>query len=274
MTDNSLPASWVQLSVRTSARGPFLDPDGRLYCTTNSAAAFEALNREFIAHFGYALPVIEAGRTRNRQNYLYQGYINHLPGFNLAAPPGHSVHEFGNAWDFGGKCATHGTAEHNWLVATGPRFGIIWTGKNFSVVEAWHFEQNGLIVAGHGTPIIEKKADPDMPDYYHANGGSDDGLIVNGWVYKQVGDGPLLGISNLEYEHVVVTQQRPVCDTLSGNDIRIIAMLYGFAEYLPIPKGFTDIHDGTKLTGRGPLTGRIIRDVTTDPQYPTVTVAK
>ncbi len=165
MSDNSLPASWALLSARTTARGSYLDPNGYCYAEPNTARGYEGMNVAFTKQFGYSLPVTEAGRTKNRQTYLYQGYKAHKPGFNLAALPGTSIHEKGRAIDFGGRCAIIGTAEHNWLIANGPKWGFIWTGKTFSQVEPWHFEQNGLVIAStSSTPIVADKPKPTPKD--------------------------------------------------------------------------------------------------------------
>ena len=137
----------VALSVTTTERGPFLDPNGILYLEPVSAHAFEAMNAAALRELGIPIDVTEAGRTWARQNYLYQGWLKHLPGFNLALPPGMSIHEKYRAADFGGPFAVIGTREHDWLVKRGPAFGWIWTGAHFTHVEGWHFEQNGLVVA-------------------------------------------------------------------------------------------------------------------------------
>ena len=85
-----------------------------------------------------------AGRTRKEQEYLYDGWVRRLPGFNLAAPPGKSRHERGNALDL-----ETGTAAQRWMCAGGDyrkvrggeklrahQYGWFRTVPN----EPWHFE--------------------------------------------------------------------------------------------------------------------------------------
>ncbi len=160
----------VALSVRTVQRGPFLDPNGICYLEPNSARAFEAMNQAAIRELGIPIDVFEAGRTWARQNYLYQGWINKLPGFNLALPAGMSIHEKYEAVDYGGPWGIPGTREHNWLVARGPAFGWIWTGARFTHLEGWHFEQNGLVVAFTAaasiTPITSTEKGSTVTLYY------------------------------------------------------------------------------------------------------------
>ena len=55
-----------------------------------------------------------AGRTRKEQEDLYRGWINRWPGYNLAAPPGRSLHEKGDALDL-----ETGTAAQRWMCAGG-----------------------------------------------------------------------------------------------------------------------------------------------------------
>lgn len=69
----------------------------------------EGLNQGFLnrlAAFGQAhgkVVVINSGyRSIAKQAELYNGYINHLPGYNLAAKPGNSRHNYGYAADLSG----------------------------------------------------------------------------------------------------------------------------------------------------------------------------
>lgn len=156
----------VALSVRSDNRGPFLDPNGVVYLNSVASRAYEAMNIEFKAHFGYALIPVEGLRSPQRQNYLYQGFEHHLPGFSLAAPPHESNHEIehgAKACDFGSGVATISSPQHAWMVTNGPRWGWIWTGGNFNPKEGWHFEQNGLAVASAATTIDLPKEE-DMAD--------------------------------------------------------------------------------------------------------------
>ena len=108
--------------------------------TPAAERAYEALNAAYQKQFGTSLTVNSGGRSYAQQAQAYQNYLN---GGNLALPPGHSVHETGNAADFGGAILNAGSPEHQWLVANGARYGWVWAGKNFSQVEPWHFEYRG-----------------------------------------------------------------------------------------------------------------------------------
>lgn len=68
-------------------------------------------------------------RTWAEQNYFYQGFIHHRPGFNFALPPGTSVHEKGFAGDFP-------AGPRAWLVQNGHAYGWRRTNPN----ESWHYE--------------------------------------------------------------------------------------------------------------------------------------
>lgn len=48
---------------------------------------------------GVELRIVSGYRTYAEQARLYDGWIHHRPGFNLAAPPGKSNHNFGHAAD-------------------------------------------------------------------------------------------------------------------------------------------------------------------------------
>lgn len=98
------------------------------------------MNAAFRQRFGYDMKVVSGGRSYAEQKRLYDGYKRGLPGYNLAARPGTSVHESGRAVDFGGALHSSGTREHNWLVQNAGRWGFKWTGKNFKQFEPWHFE--------------------------------------------------------------------------------------------------------------------------------------
>jgi hypothetical protein len=107
--------------------------------TTAAGAKLQALQAAYQQRFGSALPIASGGRSYADQ---VQAYNNYLAGGNLAAKPGTSVHETGNAVDFGGAANGYGP-QQTWLAQNGPSFGWYWAGKNFSQVEPWHFEYYG-----------------------------------------------------------------------------------------------------------------------------------
>ncbi|QPZ39691.1 M15 family metallopeptidase [Paramicrobacterium chengjingii] len=106
----------------------------------DAARQWKLMDSAFRKARGHNIPITSSTRTMARQDYLYQGWINRLPGFNLALPSGKSTHNFGTAIDAGGNAGIEGTADHNWLVKNGPKYGWHWTGRDFSHREAWHFD--------------------------------------------------------------------------------------------------------------------------------------
>ncbi|WDS51657.1 endolysin [Microbacterium phage Barnstormer] len=122
------------------------------------AANFKRLRAEFKRAFGLDLIVSSGTRTRAEQTRLYNGWIKRLPGFNLAAKPGHSNHEESGprgprALDLrdSGRDAgvtVIGSARSNWLVKNAPRFGFTNAGHYFSPREGWHYEYTGSLNKG------------------------------------------------------------------------------------------------------------------------------
>jgi D-alanyl-D-alanine carboxypeptidase len=113
------------------------------YLRSDAAVAYHALSNAFRGRFGSTLSITEAYRDYGRQQYLYSGWINHLPGFNLAAPPGTSKHGWAVACDFGSGVDRYGTPQKIWMDSTAPAYGWSPTGNGFSSREAWHFDFTG-----------------------------------------------------------------------------------------------------------------------------------
>ena len=90
------------------------------------------------AHAGIHLSATSGFRSMAQQQYLYDGWIHHRPGFNLAARPGYSNHQNGIAMDIGG-IGGYGTTAYRWLTANAGRFGF----KNDVGGEFWHFDYRG-----------------------------------------------------------------------------------------------------------------------------------
>lgn len=136
------------------------------------AAAFAALKKAFEAAFpGLTIYVTSGTRTRAEQEYLYNGWINRLPGFNLAAKPGFSNHEESgpsgprsiDIADTGNDpgVTRRGSARDKWMEANAGRFEFENEGYSFNPVEAWHKTFRGVIgggASGGGSsiPIDEK----------------------------------------------------------------------------------------------------------------------
>lgn len=120
------------------AGGPL---SGRYNLVAGADQALQAMNAAFRQKFGYDIKINEGGRTRARQQELYNLY--RAGKGNLAAKPGTSLHESGRALDLGGAFQNAGSAEHRWLQANAGRWGYKWTGKNFKQFEPWHWEWHG-----------------------------------------------------------------------------------------------------------------------------------
>ena len=121
-----------------AAGGPLT---GRWNLVAGADRALQGMNAAFRKQFGYDMKINEGGRTRARQQQLYNLYKSGRG--NLAARPGTSLHESGRAIDLGGAFQNAGSREHRWLQANAGRWGFKWTGKNFKQFEPWHWEWHG-----------------------------------------------------------------------------------------------------------------------------------
>ena len=88
------------------------------------------------------LPLRSGFRTFPSQQFLFDGFKKHLPGFNLAAKPGFSNHQDGFAYDFqiGGF---NGDPRYDWLKANGHKHGFVRTVNG----EPWHWEFRPQVAA-------------------------------------------------------------------------------------------------------------------------------
>jgi len=84
---------------------------------------------------GVPLPLKSGFRSYPQQVYLRDGWDRKLPGFNLAAKPGFSNHEDGQAYDFA-IAGYEGNPRYDWLKAHGPKHGFVRTVNK----EPWHWE--------------------------------------------------------------------------------------------------------------------------------------
>jgi hypothetical protein len=91
---------------------------------------------------GVLLALKSGFRTYPKQEFLYNGFINKLPGFNLAAKPGFSNHEDGFAYDFEIN-GYEGNPLYDWLKANAPGHGFVRTVNK----EPWHWEYRPQIAA-------------------------------------------------------------------------------------------------------------------------------
>lgn len=86
------------------------------------------------AHLGITIQVNSGYRSIEEQRRLYEGYKKGLPGYNLAAPPGRSNHNFRTAADIRPHL---GTSKAHLAVAR--RYGIVFPVRG----EPWHAEPEG-----------------------------------------------------------------------------------------------------------------------------------
>lgn len=121
--------------------GRAFEPGGNYGLTVGATRALASLNQAYRQQFGSDLVVNSGGRSYEEQARAYAAYK--AGRGNLAAPPGTSVHESGRAVDLGGPIQNAGSAQHRWLQANAGRYGWVWTGKNFSQFEPWHWEFHG-----------------------------------------------------------------------------------------------------------------------------------
>ncbi|AUG84817.1 endolysin [Microbacterium phage Dismas] len=131
----------------------------------NIARQYKLMEADFRAATGEDLIISSGTRTRAEQAYLYDGWINRRPGFNLAAPPGQSNHEeYGpigpialDLRDSGSNAGVTviGSARSNWLAANCGRFGFTNAGHFFSPREGWHYEGRGIKIGGSGALVTE-----------------------------------------------------------------------------------------------------------------------
>lgn len=121
--------------------GRAFEGGGMYGLSARTSQALAALNAAYRQRFGQDLVINSGGRSYEEQARLYAAYRSGRG--NLAAPPGTSVHESGRAVDFGGPIQNAGSAQHRWLQQNAGRYGWVWTGKNFSQFEPWHWEFHG-----------------------------------------------------------------------------------------------------------------------------------
>ena len=85
---------------------------------------------------GVQVSINSGFRSFAEQDLLFQGFTNHVPGFNLAAPPGSSNHQNGIALDI--NVAGFGGPTYNWLTQNATTFGFLRTVNG----EPWHWEHD------------------------------------------------------------------------------------------------------------------------------------
>ncbi|WP_435299239.1 D-alanyl-D-alanine carboxypeptidase family protein [Timonella sp. A28] len=125
----------------TSAMSELKGASGH-YARKDAALLFNEMNKAFKAKFGRNIKLTDSYRS-----YGSQVATKAAKGW-LAATPGTSNHGWGLALDLSGAEATWGTAERNWLVKNGSKYG--WISPDWaqtSKPEPWHWEFAGAEVS-------------------------------------------------------------------------------------------------------------------------------
>lgn len=104
---------------------------------SDAAQAFLAMKRD-AQRAGIALTATSGFRTNEQQQKLYDGYMQNLPGFNMAAKPGYSNHQSGISVDIGGVGGFN-TPAYSWLKSNASRYGFV----NDVRGEYWHWTFKG-----------------------------------------------------------------------------------------------------------------------------------
>lgn len=110
------------------------DHDQTEQVTTESLDHYLALASAASAA-GILICIESAFRSYPDQKYLYTGYKQHRPGFNLAASPGTSNHQHGQAFDLN-TGGFDGDPVYDWLKKHAPALGFIRAVSK----EHWHWE--------------------------------------------------------------------------------------------------------------------------------------
>jgi len=105
---------------------------GRYGLTVPASQSFTALENAYAKQFGQGLGVNDGYRSYAKQVEAKQKYGS------KAADPGHSVHGWGQALDFGGPIQNQNSAQHAWLRQNAAQFGWYWVGQRYG--EPWHWE--------------------------------------------------------------------------------------------------------------------------------------
>ena len=141
------PKTWKALGIR------YKKPKVRGSLTKNSNTRWPTNKnlmkglRGIANELNMQLHIVSGYRSFAEQSRLYNGWIRRLPGFNLAAPPGSSAHNYGNAADVGvivnGKYISIGNyAPARRLLA---KYGLRRTVRDSrgNVLEQWHVSYVG-----------------------------------------------------------------------------------------------------------------------------------
>lgn len=115
-----------RIVLRTISNGKRLRAD--------AADKFNAMSQAAAAA-GMQLAVNSGFRSQEEQKALHDGYMQKLPGYNLAAAPGWSNHQGGISVDVSTDNLGRSSPQYKWLAVNARRFGFI----NDVGSEAWHW---------------------------------------------------------------------------------------------------------------------------------------
>lgn len=127
------------------------------------AANFAQMAAEFKRVWGLSLHVRSGTRTQDEQLRLYNGWINRLPGYNLALHPDNPLayHVETNPqgpraldlYDSGNDAGVTivGSKRNNWIRDNAPRWGFTLSGLTFTPKEGWHVHYTRALT-GQGSP--------------------------------------------------------------------------------------------------------------------------
>jgi len=101
---------------------------------TDAADKFNAM-RAAASAAGVIFFVNSGFRSQAEQIYLHNGYVQKLPGFNMAARPGYSNHQGGISADIDTQGKGRESPTYKWLAVNARRFGFV----NDVESEAWHW---------------------------------------------------------------------------------------------------------------------------------------
>jgi GH25 family lysozyme M1 (1,4-beta-N-acetylmuramidase) len=121
-----------------------------MYLQADAAATWQRMD----AACPYALSINEAYRDLATQQYYWNRYINHLPGWTVAAVPGTSNHGRGMAVDIN----EYNGSAFDWLRSNAGNFGWSWATGQASG-ERWHWEYVGSTGSASAPATINSRLD-------------------------------------------------------------------------------------------------------------------
>lgn len=147
---------------------------------TRAAQYFNALKARILKESGINIVATEGTRTWERQNELYQGYLQGKPGYNPAWSPNKpSIHQVGNAVDVGSGVGYVNTDAAKIFRKYARAYGFHETISN----EPWHFEFSNPTIDLSQTPepveeVPAEDTDDDMKPFLMQRASNGDLALV------------------------------------------------------------------------------------------------